>query len=170
LRPFAPQKTHNIMLLFCSTLLRPCRHFNYWNQPLNMSIHVCNLDCYDEGLCCYLVVQIGNLLRLLQLFYFNLWPNYWISLVNTRVYSYISVALVKRKPPRPRFRCSLYSCDTGNTMYWPTVATCSLNYKLRLSYFCPRVSICYTLRHIHGELYWFRITHVWTKQGPMVHG
>jgi hypothetical protein len=52
---------------------------DYWNQPLNMRI--CYLDCYEAGLCCYLVIYIGNLLSQLQLFYFNLWPIYWLSLV-----------------------------------------------------------------------------------------
>jgi hypothetical protein len=43
---------------------------------------VCYLDCHEEGLCCYLVIDIGNLLRSLQLFYFHLWPIYWLSLVD----------------------------------------------------------------------------------------
>jgi hypothetical protein len=32
------------------------------------------------GLCCYIVIHIENLLRQLQLFYFYLWPVYWLSL------------------------------------------------------------------------------------------
>jgi hypothetical protein len=42
---------------------------------------VCYLDCHEAGLCCYLVIHIENLLRPLQLFYFHLWPAYWLSLV-----------------------------------------------------------------------------------------
>jgi hypothetical protein len=57
------------------------RHFDYWNQPLNMRICVCCLDCHEAGLCSYLVIHIENLLRPLQLFCFHLWPIYWLSLV-----------------------------------------------------------------------------------------
>jgi hypothetical protein len=39
------------------------------------------LDCYESGLCCYLMIHIENPLRPLQLFYFHLWPIYWLSLV-----------------------------------------------------------------------------------------
>jgi hypothetical protein len=38
--------------------------------------------CHEAGLCCYLVVHIGNLLRPLQLFYFHLWPTHWLSVVD----------------------------------------------------------------------------------------
>jgi hypothetical protein len=70
------------MLLFCSTLLKHGRHFDYQNQHLNMRMRVCYLDCHETGLCCYLVIHIENLLRPLQLFYFHLWPIYWLSLVH----------------------------------------------------------------------------------------
>jgi hypothetical protein len=36
---------------------------------------------HKAGLCCYLVIHIGNLLHPLELFYFQLWPIYWLSLV-----------------------------------------------------------------------------------------
>jgi hypothetical protein len=79
---FWPQKTHNRMLLFGSTpLLKHSRHFDYWNQPLNMGMRVCYLDFHVTGLCHYLVIQIENLLHSLPLFYFHLWPIYWRSLV-----------------------------------------------------------------------------------------
>jgi hypothetical protein len=42
----------------------------------------CFLDSHGAGLCCYLVIQIENLLRRLQLFYFHLWPICWLSLVD----------------------------------------------------------------------------------------
>jgi hypothetical protein len=32
-------------------------------------------------LCCYLVIHIEKRLRILQLFYFHLWPIYWLTLV-----------------------------------------------------------------------------------------
>jgi hypothetical protein len=46
-----------------------------------MRMPVCYLDCHEAGLCCYLVIPIENVLRPLQLFYFHLWPIYWLSLV-----------------------------------------------------------------------------------------
>jgi hypothetical protein len=70
--PFTHKKKHNRMLLFGITLLKHDRHFDYWNQPLNMC--VCYLDCHETGLCCYLVTHIENLLRPLQLFHFHSGP------------------------------------------------------------------------------------------------
>jgi hypothetical protein len=78
---FCPQKTHNRTLLFCSILLKQARHFDYWSQPLNMRIRLCCLLCHEAGLCCYLVIQVENLLRPLQLFYFHLRPIHWLSLL-----------------------------------------------------------------------------------------
>jgi hypothetical protein len=54
---FCPQKMHNRMLLFRSTPLKHGRHFDYWNQPLNMCMHLCYLDCHEAQLCCYLVIH-----------------------------------------------------------------------------------------------------------------
>jgi hypothetical protein len=73
------QRTHNRTILFGSTHLKHSCHFDYWNQPLNM--YVCYLDCHEGVLCCYLVIHIGNLLCPLQLFYFHLWPIYWLTLI-----------------------------------------------------------------------------------------
>jgi hypothetical protein len=70
-------------MLFGSILLKHGRRFHYWNQPLNMRMRVCYLDSHEAGLCCYLTIQIGNLLRPLQLFYFHLWPIYWLSLLSS---------------------------------------------------------------------------------------
>jgi hypothetical protein len=58
-----PTEMHNRTLLFGGTLLKHGRHFDYWNQPLNMRMRICNLDCHEAGLCCYLVIHIENLLR-----------------------------------------------------------------------------------------------------------
>jgi hypothetical protein len=77
--PFAPE--HNRKLFFVSTLLKHSHHFDHWNQPLNMRMRVCDLDSYESGLCCYLVIHIENVLHTLQLFYFQLRPVYWIPLV-----------------------------------------------------------------------------------------
>jgi hypothetical protein len=52
-----------------------------------MHMRVCYLDCREAGLCCYLSIHIENLLRPLQLFYFQLWPIYWLSLVYFSVVS-----------------------------------------------------------------------------------
>jgi hypothetical protein len=77
---FCQQKTQNRTLLFGSKI-KHVRHFDYWNQPLNMRMRVCYLDCHEAGLCCYLVIHMKNLLRPLQPFYFYLWPIYCISLI-----------------------------------------------------------------------------------------
>jgi hypothetical protein len=83
--PFDPrQKTQNRTLLFGSILLKHGRHFEYWNQPLNMCMLICYLDCHEAGLCCYLVIHTENLLCPLQLFYFHLWPIYWLHLALCR--------------------------------------------------------------------------------------
>jgi hypothetical protein len=73
-------KTHNRTLLFGS-ILKYGRHFDYWNKPLNMRMRVYYLDCHKAGLCYYLVIHIENLLHPLHLFYFHLWPIYWLALV-----------------------------------------------------------------------------------------
>jgi hypothetical protein len=78
---FCPQKTHNRTLLFGRTLLKHGHHPAYWNQPLNIRMSVCYQECREGGLRCYLMIHIENLLRPLQLFYFHLWPIYWLSLV-----------------------------------------------------------------------------------------
>jgi hypothetical protein len=81
LLPTKKKKTHNGTLLLDTILLKHCRHFDYWNQPLNMLMRVCYLDYHEAGLFCYLVIHIENILHPLQLFYFNLCPIYWLSLV-----------------------------------------------------------------------------------------
>jgi hypothetical protein len=45
-----------------------------------MRIRVCYLDCHEAGLCCYLVIRIQTVICPLQLFYFHLWPIYWLFL------------------------------------------------------------------------------------------
>jgi hypothetical protein len=75
------KKTHNRTLLFGS-ILKNGRHFDYWNQPLNMRMDICYLDRHETGLCCYLVRHIENLSHQLQMFQFNLWPICWLSLLN----------------------------------------------------------------------------------------
>jgi hypothetical protein len=47
----------NRTLLGGSTLLKHGHHFDYRNQPLNMRMRVYYLDCYEAGLCCYLVIH-----------------------------------------------------------------------------------------------------------------
>jgi hypothetical protein len=78
---FCPQKTHKKILLFCSTLLKLGHHFHYWNQPLNIRMRICYLAYHEAGLCCHLVIHIGNLLLPLQIFYFHLRPIYWLFFV-----------------------------------------------------------------------------------------
>jgi hypothetical protein len=76
-----PTKMYNRTLLFAITLFKHGRHFDYWNQPLNMRMRVCYLHCHEAGLCCCLVIHTETLLRPLQLFYFHLWHIYWLSRV-----------------------------------------------------------------------------------------
>jgi hypothetical protein len=71
-------------LFFGSIPLKHGRHFNYWNHPLNIGMRVWHLDCHETGLCYYLMIHIENLLLPLQLFYFHLWPIYWLCLVSQR--------------------------------------------------------------------------------------
>jgi hypothetical protein len=58
----------------CSSVVhsQALRHLDYWTQPLNMHMRVWYLDCHEAGLCCYLVINLENLLRQLQLFYLHL--------------------------------------------------------------------------------------------------
>jgi hypothetical protein len=83
--PFAHTKTHSRTLLLGSILLKNGRRFDYRNQPLNIRMRVCYLPCHEDGLCCYLVMHIQNILRPLQLFCFYLWPTYWFSVVLSHV-------------------------------------------------------------------------------------
>jgi hypothetical protein len=71
-------------LSYVAILYWHSRHFDYWNQPLSMRMRVCYLDCHEAGPRCYLVTCIEKLLLPLQLFYFHLWPIYWLSVVNIR--------------------------------------------------------------------------------------
>jgi hypothetical protein len=50
------QKKRTRTLFSGSTLLKHGRHFDSWNQPLNMRICVCYLDCHEARLCCYLLI------------------------------------------------------------------------------------------------------------------
>jgi hypothetical protein len=96
------KKRTNRTLLFGRTLLKHSRHFDSWNQPLDMRMRVFYRNCHEVGLCwrytqktyyvhysCFtsicdwtvLVIHTENLIHPLQLFYFHLWPIYWLSLV-----------------------------------------------------------------------------------------
>jgi hypothetical protein len=46
-----------------------------------MCMTICYLQCQEAGLCCYLVIHTENLLCPLQMFYFHLWPTYWLSFI-----------------------------------------------------------------------------------------
>jgi hypothetical protein len=85
LSPFARNKIHNVTLLFGSILRKHGRHFDYWNQPLNMYMRVCYLHCYEDRLRCYLVIHMVNLLCPLQLLYFHLWPVTRSGLLRARI-------------------------------------------------------------------------------------
>jgi hypothetical protein len=58
-----------------------------------MRMHFCYLDCHEAGLCCYLVIHLENLFRLLQLFYFHLCHTYLLTLPRRfERLSYLSVS------------------------------------------------------------------------------
>jgi hypothetical protein len=59
---FCPWKTHNITVLFGSTL-KHGPHFDYWNQNVNMRMPVCYLQFHETGLCYYLLIHTEKLLR-----------------------------------------------------------------------------------------------------------
>jgi hypothetical protein len=81
---FYPQKERTIE--HCSSVVhtKHGRYFEYWNQPLSIRMCICYIDSQEAGLCCYLVIHIENLLRPLRLFYFHLWPIYWLCFVISR--------------------------------------------------------------------------------------
>jgi hypothetical protein len=108
MEPLCPQKVRQRTLIFGSRILEHGRHFDYWNKPLNMRMRVCYLDCHEVRLCCYLVMDIENLLQPLQLFYIHLWPIYWLSLVAM----YLRRGLIRSPCSRP--------CDVTSEFWkWP---------------------------------------------------
>jgi hypothetical protein len=96
---FCSQKTQNRTLLFGSKLLKHGRQFDYWNQPLNTRMRVCYLHCHETRLCCYLVIHMANILRLLQLFYFHLRPIYWLPRISYLHISYWKSCLSAQQSP-----------------------------------------------------------------------
>jgi uncharacterized membrane protein len=48
--------------------LKHGRHFDYGNQPLNIHMPICYLDCHEAGMCCYLVIHLVHPLQLFQTF------------------------------------------------------------------------------------------------------
>jgi hypothetical protein len=68
------QQNRTTTLLFGIRFFKYGRHFDYWNQPVNM--RVLYLGCHEAGPCCNLVIHVRILLRSLQLFYFHFWPIY----------------------------------------------------------------------------------------------
>jgi hypothetical protein len=76
---FPTKKNAQHTALFGRILLKHSRHFDYWNQPLNMRMRVSYLDRHEAGLYCYLLIHIENLLHPLQLVSSHLWPIYWLS-------------------------------------------------------------------------------------------
>jgi hypothetical protein len=61
---FCPQKCITERHPSVVHTLKHSSHFDYWNhwnQSLKTRKRVCYLDCHEAGLCCYLVIHIGNL-------------------------------------------------------------------------------------------------------------
>jgi hypothetical protein len=81
LSTFAHENAHQ-NAAFGITLLKYGRHFDYRNQPLNVRMRARYLYCNEIVMPCHLVIHTEDLLHPLELFYFYLWPIYWLSLVN----------------------------------------------------------------------------------------
>jgi hypothetical protein len=88
------KKTHNRTLLYGSTVLKHGRHFDHWNQPLNMFMRFCHVGCREPGLCCYQLIHIETYYRPLQLFYFHSWPIYWRSPVDIGDYRWTKWSMI----------------------------------------------------------------------------
>jgi hypothetical protein len=106
-------------VLSSSKILEHCRHFDYWNQPLNMRMRVSYVDCHEAGLCCYLVIHIANLLRPLQLFYFHLWPIYWFSILWDR---HVSKCCIRGSCSSPTTSKKSVACTQGGL--FPLTCVC----------------------------------------------
>jgi hypothetical protein len=88
-----PTKRKRIIERYSSVHTSQARSPFWLLKPsMNMRMRVCYLDRHEAGLCCYLVIHIENLLRPLQLFYFHLWPIYWLYLLTLpRMQTYMSL-------------------------------------------------------------------------------
>jgi hypothetical protein len=77
-----------------------------------MRLSISYLDSHEVGLCCYLMVQIENLLRPFQLFYFHLWHVYWRSLLSRHVGRATAQVLSRWLPTKKaRVRSRVTSCE-----------------------------------------------------------
>jgi hypothetical protein len=80
---FSPQKTHSRMLIFGIIHLLARLPFCLL-KPASEHVHARLLPKLSwSWTVLLLVIHIENLLCLLQLFYFHLWPIYWLSLIIT---------------------------------------------------------------------------------------
>jgi hypothetical protein len=79
----------------------------------------CYLDSHEAGLCCYLVIYIENLLRPLQLFYYNLWSIYSLSLVCTvHKVSSLSADCVTWNPSPTFYWITVHPENGDNIYFW----------------------------------------------------
>jgi hypothetical protein len=81
IEPFFPQKPTTER---CSSTVRSSRTVAILTTETSIwtwRMRFCYLDCFEAGLCCYLLLHIENLLYPLQQFYFRLWPTYCLSFV-----------------------------------------------------------------------------------------
>jgi hypothetical protein len=76
-----------------------------------MCLYGCYLDSHEAGLCCYPVIHTENLLHPLQLFYFHLWPTYWLFLPNRTVI--LILALVSTVFRKTFFKIGPQSSETS---------------------------------------------------------
>jgi hypothetical protein len=82
LSPFAPKKECtrercSSVVKFTSTDATFTTETSQWACACASATYY--LCCHEDGLCCYLVIRIEEQLRTLHLFYFHVWPSYWLS-------------------------------------------------------------------------------------------
>jgi hypothetical protein len=106
-----------------------------------MRMHVCYLDCHEAELCCCLVIHTENLLCPLQMFYFHLWPIYWLSLVHHH-FKFISMIMPLHQSSNSTGLSisglgeKLCHCGQGLKLgFWPTWKPVSLPLKYETTLF-----------------------------------
>jgi hypothetical protein len=92
------------------------------------------LGCHEAGLCCYLMIHIENLLHPLQLFYFHLWPVYWLSIV-TGEYKIVELAVMQFWPHVVAQAAVVFAAGVLSDVIWNANCVASL-YVLQVVYWC----------------------------------
>jgi hypothetical protein len=86
-----PPKTHNRTLLFGSICLKHGRHFDYWNQLLNLRMRVCYLVIHTESITSITAVLLPFMTHLLTLGYHGTWAHVSSVLHKSLPSDYVSI-------------------------------------------------------------------------------